>query len=91
VDVLIVARSAAGNNVAYSVNGLIWKVGANLDSAINPALLRGNSANIAPASSADVTVIHDSPHSALVIKVTSPYGNSLTRWVATVRTTEVIN
>jgi hypothetical protein len=90
IDVLIVARSAGGNNVAYSVNGLIYKVGANLDSAINIALLRGNSANISPASSADVTVVHDSAHSALVVKVISPYGNSLTRWVATVRTTEVI-
>jgi hypothetical protein len=91
VDVLIVARSAGGNNVAYSVSGLIWKEGANLNSAINVPLLRGNSMNIVPASSSDVTVVHDSPHSALVIKVTSPYANSLTRWVATVRTTEVIN
>ena len=91
VDVLIVARSAGGNNVAYSVSGLIWKEGANLNSAINIPLLRGNSMNIAPASSSDVTVVHDSPHSALVIKVTSPYATSLTRWVATVRTTEVIN
>jgi hypothetical protein len=91
VDVLILARSAAGNNVAYGLNGLIWKSGTNLDSAMNIPLVRGNSANIAPAASGDVTVTHDTPHSALVIKVVSPYANSLTRWVATVRTTEVIN
>lgn len=91
VDVLIVARSAGGNNVAYSVNGLIWKTGSTLNSAINIALLRGDSGNIGPASSSDVSVAVDSPHSALVIKVISPYGASLTKWVATVRTVEVIN
>src|SRR5439155_24005695 len=58
VDVLIVARSATSNNVAYSVNGLIWRFGANLNSAMNVPLLRGDSGNIGPASSSDVTVIH---------------------------------
>jgi len=91
VDVVIVARSAGGNNVAYSVSGLIWKEGSNLNSAISIPLVRGSSSSYGPASSADVTVVHDSAHSALVVKVTSPYANSLTRWVATVRTTEVIN
>jgi len=91
VDVLIVARSVGGNNVAYGLNGLVWKVSTNVLSAINPALLRGDSGNIGPASSSDVSVIPDTPHNALVIKVVSPYGNSLTRWAATVRTTEVIN
>jgi len=91
VDVMIVARSAGGNNVAYGVSGLIWKEGSNLNSAIGIPLVIGNPSNYGPASSADVTVTHDSAHSALVIKVTNPYAPSLTRWVARVRTIEVIN
>jgi hypothetical protein len=91
IDVLIVARSAAGYNVAYDVKGLIYKVGANLSSVVSIPLLRGSSANYGPASSSDVTVAADSAHSALVVTVVSPYGSSLTRWVATVRTVEVIN
>src|SRR5262249_32877096 len=34
VDIVVVARSASGYNVAYNIAGLIYKVGTNLNAAI---------------------------------------------------------
>jgi hypothetical protein len=84
-DILVVAgRTDVKQDAGYQIKGIIGNVaGVTLVKGLNKTVLWEDDA------SWDVSVEADSTHQALVIKVTGGSGQTI-RWVANVRTVEVI-
>jgi len=84
-DALIVGRTQAGATAGYNIRGVIENVGGAT------ALVGGLNVAFANEDVAawDATVAADNANDALVIRVTGAAATTI-RWVATVRTAEVI-
>ncbi len=83
-EVLVVGRSNTGNSAGYRLTGVVENVGGAMAGTFQaPEVLREDVA----AWEVDATT--DNVNDALVIRVTGSAGQTV-RWVATVRTAEVI-
>lgn len=84
-DVLIIGRTQAGATAGYNIRGVIENVGGvtALVGALNVAFANED------VAAWNATVAADDANDALVIQVNGAAGTTI-RWVATVRTTEVI-
>lgn len=86
--ILVTARSEAGQSAGYQLRGVIQR-----DAADNTSLISAPSTTVLAEQNAawNVTVEADDTAEALVVKVTgSPSEPGKIRWVATVRTSEVV-
>jgi hypothetical protein len=86
-DALIVGRAADGDSFAMQVKGLIQNEGGILAIKGSPVVekIAGSGNPIYYTTTAEADSIND----ALVIKVSRMFADTGTRWVATVRTSEV--
>lgn len=83
-DVLVVARSDAGDSAGYQVQGVIENDGGATSFIGTPVV----TALGEDVGAWDVSVVADNGNDALVIQVTGAASTTI-RWVATVRTVEV--
>jgi hypothetical protein len=84
-EALIVARSTTGDSAGYRLTGVVENVGGAMAGTFQaPQVLRED------VAAWDVSATTDNVNDALIIEVTGAAATNI-RWVATVRTTEVIN
>jgi hypothetical protein len=84
-DILVVAKTAAGQSAGYIIRGVIKNVGGATSFVGTPNVITLDEDNAAW----DVAIQADNTNDALVINVTGAAGTTI-RWVASVRSSEVL-